>query len=165
MNDINNNLRLFVLNIPELLDLRTEVNTLKAETDKPEEVSEQVARAIENVVEEGIDNADIPYMVESAIENYDFSDAVESALDYGYIDITSKVDGGDIDIESNSAVTSLEERIEKIESDLEDGEGSANAEYVSALEQTIDSLTETVQELESALDSITNRLDNASINI
>ena len=134
--DINETLRLFILNLPEIRALRV------AAEAAPEPESKYLdAEAVERAIED----YDFTYIVENAVESLDLSDAVDNAISYGYVSITEHVDGSDLDIEGNSAITYLQERVDALDE--------------------VAGMADRITELEELVTNLNFRLDNASLDI
>jgi hypothetical protein len=116
--NLNDAIRLFVLNLPEILELRNRPEYAPPTND--DGIRAIVADAIENY-----EQNDLSYAVESVLEDMDFESKVETVLNYGFIDITSKVDGDELLGQSrefnvlSDTVNDLESKVKELERRIE----------------------------------------------
>ena len=152
-----NNLELYILNIPALLELRKEVSTLSAKT---ETAAEQWAREIS--AEDWVAITDTARQeAESVLEDYDFGYAIEEALRWGNVDLSNALDYDEI-VSNSSEFGELQSQVEDIKENVD--------ELTSALDDLSDkgpgaNLDTILEQIESRLTEIEDRLNNASINI
>jgi hypothetical protein len=132
MTNLNDAVRLFILNLPEVVELR------KAAATPDNEVSESVARAIQDGAEYVVQNwadSEAPYLIEGALDDYDFGSAIEHAFSYGTVDINSAIDADEV---------------------------ISNSGDFDAVRDTVNDLESKVIELEALVAALTNRLDDAA---
>lgn len=114
--NLNETVRLFILNLPEILELRNEI--LELRNARPL-VDDAIAVAVRDAVGDAVDDLDMDGAIERGLDNYDLTYAIENAFAYGGVDVTGNIDGSDLDIGSNGAITAIEERLDSIESALD----------------------------------------------
>ena len=121
--NLNETIRLFILNLPEIVELRKAVNT---EPGDAEDFTDKQLRIIDNAIAVALEDFDFEYTVTNAVESMDLSDAIESTLEFGYLDldrilglddkVEEKVDDKVSDLESK--IADLEDRLDNASLDI-----------------------------------------------